>query len=122
MLSSKKVGWLDGCWRTLAQEEDLTPGMRTGQGLATAESAGAAPHRNLWAKQPLQLWPQARERGARGFPPAPDLTPAARLLGFQGLHPASRNVAAPPLHDDSTPSPYGLAPVRALGTRVLLEL
>lgn len=99
--------------------------MRTGQGLASEKRAGAAPHRNPWAKQPLKLWPQSRERGARGFPPAPDLTPAARLLEFQGLHPASRNVAVPlspvpPLHYDSAHhtalSPYGLAPVKAAGS------
>lgn len=99
-------------------------GVRTGQGLATAKRAGAAPHRNPWAKQPLELWPRSRERRARGFPPAPDLTPATRLLEFQNLYPASRNVVAslspsrpstmiPPI--TPPPTPYGLAPVMAAG-------
>lgn len=122
MLSSKKVGWLGGCWRALTQEEDLPRGVRTSQGLATAKQAGAAPCRNPWAKQPLRSWPRSRERGARGFPPAPDLTPA-RLLGFQGLQHASRKAAAPPsgpahphgpAHNPA-PSPYGLAPVTGAG-------
>lgn len=82
----------------------LPPGVRTDQGLATAERAGAAPHRNPWAKQPLGPWPRSRERGARGFPPAPALTPVAKLLGFQGLDPACRKAAALPRPAPPSPS------------------
>lgn len=82
----------------------LPPGVRTDQGLATAKRAGAAPHRNPCAKQPLGPWPRSRERGARGFPPAPALTPVAKLLGFQGLDPACRKAAALPRPAPPSPS------------------